>query len=168
VTRSVLLVPVREVASVIEPWTERTCESKPSHGIPAHVTLLFPCPPPEGPVIEAVRDVLGGFRAFDVDFAALRRFPGTLYLAPEPAAPFASMTEAVVARFPDWPPYGGAFASVIPHLTVAQGDAVTLAAAEADLSPRLPLRGRAGEVALLTEAEPEHWLVDVSFPLEPA
>ncbi|MGD0714260.1 MAG: 2'-5' RNA ligase family protein [Gaiellaceae bacterium] len=67
-TRNVLLVPVREVASVVEPWLERTCESKPSHGIPAHVTLLFPCPPPEEPVVEAVRDVLGGVRAFDVDF----------------------------------------------------------------------------------------------------
>lgn len=167
-TRNVLLVPVREVASVVEPWLERTCESKPSHGIPAHVTLLFPCPPPEEPVVEAVRDVLGGVRAFDVDFPALRRFPGTLYLAPEPAAPFTSMIEALVARFPDWPPYGGAFDSVVPHLTVAQGDEATLAAAEAGMSPRLPLRGRAGEVTLLTEVEPERWLVDASFPLEPA
>lgn len=48
----------------------------------------------------------------------------------------------------------------------AQGAAATLTAAEADLSPRLPLRGRADEVALLTEVEPEHWIVHTLFPLE--
>jgi hypothetical protein len=45
VNESVVLVPFPDVAEFVEPWMERTCtNSKPSRGIPAHVTLLYPSP----------------------------------------------------------------------------------------------------------------------------
>lgn len=50
----------------------------------------------------------------------VRRFPTALYLAPQPAAPFKELTRAVAERYPETPPYGGAFATVVPHLTIAQ------------------------------------------------
>src|SRR5512142_2156523 len=84
--------------------------------LPPHVTVLYPCP---GEPLEIAR-VLAPFDQFDVTFTRLDRFPGVLWLAPEPAEPFVAMTEAMIARFPDWQPYGGVYRSVIPHLTVAQ------------------------------------------------
>ena len=52
---------------------------------------------------------------FEVRFERVRRFPGVVWLDPEPAEPFRSLTAAIVARWPDHPPYGGVFDEVIPH-----------------------------------------------------
>ncbi|HEU5214633.1 MAG TPA: 2'-5' RNA ligase family protein [Gaiellaceae bacterium] len=155
-----LVVPFPELANVVEPWLERSTGSKPSGGVPAHVTLLAPCPDDA----EAIADVLDGTRAFAVEFPQLRRFAATstLYLAPEPAQPFVALTEALVARFPDWPPYGGIHDAVVPHMTVTQGPARD--EAEAALAPALPLRGRACEAVLLVEVEPGRFEQAARFP----
>ena len=158
-SRHALIVPVPELGPVVEPWLERSARSKPSHGVPAHVTLLFPCPGDA----EAIRDVLEPFAGFEVEFRETRRFPDVLYLAPEPGRPFVEMTEALVARFPEWPPYEGRFDEIVPHLSIAAGDAV--GEAEADLAPRLPLRDCAREAVLLREAAPERWVPAAGFPL---
>ncbi len=159
-SQSVVLVPVQEVAEIVEPWMERTCvNSKPSRGIPAHVTLLYPAPGD----VDAVARVLDGVAAFDVAFEETARFPELLYLVPKPQAPFAEMTQALVRRFPDWPPYGGAFDGVVPHLTVAQGDAATLDAAERDVAPHLPVRACVHHAVMLTEVEPERWELQATF-----
>jgi len=160
VSESVVLVPFPEVAAFVEPWMERTCpNSKPSRGIPAHVTLLYPAP---GDVDDVAR-VLDGVAAFDVAFEETARFAEILYLVPEPQAPFAAMTQALVRRFPDWPPYGGTFDGIVPHLTVAQGDTATLDAAERDVAPHLPVRVRANRAVMLTEVEPERWELQATF-----
>lgn len=164
-TQSVLLVPFPEIADVVEPWMERTCaSSKPSQGIPAHATLLFPLPPD----VDGVRETLANTTAFDVVFTQLRRFPTTLYLVPEPAEPFVRLTEALTRRFPDWPPYGGAFDAIVPHVTVAQGGPATLDAAEADVCSRLPLRARAREAVLLSEVVADRWNLRATFAFEGA
>jgi hypothetical protein len=157
---SALVVPIPEVGGAVEPWLERSARRKPSHGVPAHVTLLWPCPGDA----DGIRSALAGAAAFDVEFRALGRFAAgpTLYLAPEPAEPFVEATEALVARFPDWLPYGGAHGVIVPHLTVAQGE--TQEEAEATLAPLLPLRGRAREAVLLTQVEPLLWERRASFP----
>jgi 2'-5' RNA ligase len=111
------LVPFPELAEVVEPWLEYSAGARPSHGIPPHVTLLFPCAPdPDG-----VGDVLEGVEAFDVEFREVRRFPqgGVVYLAPQPEQPFVRLAELLWERFPDWPPFGGEFPTITPHLTVA-------------------------------------------------
>src|SRR4051812_9857462 len=87
-----------------------------ANDLPPHVTVLYPSPGD----VESIAQVLAPFAAFDVTFARLDRFPGTLWLAPEPAAPFSAMTEPMVARHADHPPYRGIFTSIVPHLTVAQ------------------------------------------------
>jgi hypothetical protein len=161
--QSVLLVPLPAVRAVVEPWLERTSpSSKPSQGIPPHVTLLFPAPDDA----DGVRSVITGVHAFEVELRELRRFRTTLWLAPEPAEPFVRLTEALVARFPDWPPYDGAFDAIVPHLTVAQGESATLDAAELDVAPRLPLRDRAREAVLLAELEPGRWVTQMTFSFE--
>jgi 2'-5' RNA ligase superfamily len=51
---------------------------------------------------------------------ALRCFPTVLYLAPHPETPFQALTRIVADRYPETPPYGGAFSDIVPHLTIAQ------------------------------------------------
>ena len=93
-------------------------------GVPAHVTVLFPFLA-TSELTPAVRRRLAGIcrqvRPFDVRFEDAGRFPSVLWLAPSPAGPFIDLTERVAAAFPDHPPYEGAHADIVPHLTLAIG-----------------------------------------------
>jgi 2'-5' RNA ligase len=118
--------------------------------VPAHVTVLFPFLPPDSvdaAVEAALGQIVAGVPAFDVEFARVGRFPEVVWLAPEPIAPFARLTEAVAARWPDHPPYGGAFEEVIHHLTVADAaPSEVLEQLELTLGGSLPIRSRVTEV----------------------
>lgn len=142
-----------------------------AYGVPAHVTVLFPflgSAALDDAVLAALRDVVGSCTTFDATFAGCARFPGVLYLVPEPDAAWRALLTAVAGRFPEAPPYGGAFADVVPHLTVADAQAPeVLDAAEAAVAPRLPVRTRVREVALL-EFDGERWLLRAVLPLTPA
>jgi 2'-5' RNA ligase len=158
VTRFALVVPFPDLAPVVDDVRERTCLSKPSHGVPPHVTLVVPC---TGDV-PAIAEQLAPFGPFEVSFAAFGRFPDVLWLAPDPPEPFHEMTAALVACFPDHRPYGGMFSEVVPHLTVAQAD---LDAAVAELEPRLPVRSRATCAVLLEQEHAARWNVLATFSL---
>jgi 2'-5' RNA ligase len=110
-------------------------------GVPAHVTVLFPFLAPErvsATILEQARAILSSARTFEFRLVRVERFPAALYLAPEPAAPFVALTERLARQFPECPPYGGAFDSVIPHLTVAHGSSEQLDEAERELRAGLP------------------------------
>jgi 2'-5' RNA ligase len=126
--------------------------------LPAHVTILWPAP---GDAVEIAK-ALEPFGPFEVTFARLDRFPGVLWLAPEPAEPFVAMTEAMIARFPGQPPYGGAYSSIIPHLTVAQAQLDETAML---IEPLLPLASRAESVVLFESADGRHWREHTTFDL---
>src|SRR5262249_43231292 len=84
-------------------------------GVPAHITLLFPFFSPEritAAVRDEIREIASATTAFSFRLAGPRRFPGVLYLAPEPLAPLVELTEALVRRFPEFPPYGGQFPTI--------------------------------------------------------
>ena len=155
------MVPFEGLAPVVDDLRERTCASKPSHGMPPHVTLLVPAPRD----VEGIAEVLFAFAAFEVVLARLDRFPGTLWLAPEPAQPFARMIEGLMRRFPDYPPYGGSFREVIPHLTVAQSE---FDESVSTLEPWLPLSTRAERAVLLEQVQAVHWRELATFDLEDA
>ena len=90
--------------------------------MPAHITILYPFMPPDEitpAVLAELREFFAQFAAFEFTLPELRRFPKVLYLAPSPAEPFKALTHAVVERYPDYPPYGGGYSEVIPHLTIA-------------------------------------------------
>ena len=108
------------------------------HDLPAHVTVLHPAPGD----VRASTAVLAPFTPFDVVFPRLDRFPGILWPAPEPAEPLVAPTEAVVTRFPAYPPYGGRYPSVIPHLTLAE--------------PLLPLHSHVDSVVLSESGDGRH------------
>jgi 2'-5' RNA ligase len=161
VSELALVVPFEGLAPVVDDLRERACASKPSHGMPPHVTLLVPAPRD----VEGIAEVLFEFAAFEVVFARLDRFPGALWLAPEPAQPFARMIEALMRRFPDYPPYGGEFREIVPHLTVAQ---TAFDEAVSTLEPWLPLSTRAERAVLLEQAQTVHWRELATFDLDDA
>ena len=118
--------------------------------LPAHVTVLVPC---SGDAA-AVSEVLAPFEPFDVTFPRLERFSELIWLAPEPAEPFVAMTEAMLERFPEYPPYGGIHDRIVPHLTVAKTQLDETAAV---VEPLLPLRSRAETVVLYEHVAADHW-----------
>jgi 2'-5' RNA ligase len=150
VSHFAIAVPFPGLAEVVDDWRERTCVTKPSHGIPPHVTLLTPSPADVATLVE----LLEPFEAFDVRFERLDRFPGTLWLAPEPAEPFVLLTETLVGHWPSHKPYGGTFKGITPHLTVAQRELDDAADA---LAPFLPLESRAESIVLYEQLQPDHW-----------
>jgi 2'-5' RNA ligase len=91
VLRSALVVTVPEAGRSIEQWREPTCSDKPSIGISAHVTLLFPfVPAPEidDRLIAELSALFREFESFDFELREARRWPEMSYLAPEPPEPF--------------------------------------------------------------------------------
>ena len=128
-------------------------------GVPAHVTVLYPFMPPAQvtpEVLARAADALRGLAPFHFQLGQVERFPGVLYLAPQPAAPFVALTEALARAFPAYPPFGGVHDRIVPHLTVAQGDEPTLQQAELELCAALrthgPVSAACHELCLLQNA----------------
>jgi 2'-5' RNA ligase len=124
-------------------------------GMPAHVTVLYPFMDPVnlGPTQRGrLAEVIRAFPAFDLSFSRVGRFPEVLWIAPDPAGPIVAMVRAIAAAFPDYPPYGGQFETVIPHLTVAHGDGLDLGALEPEVRRRLatPVVQRVDGASLFT------------------
>jgi hypothetical protein len=80
-------------------------------------------------------------RAFQFSLARVAQFPATVYLEPEPAAPFIAPTEGLVSEFPQFSPFAGEFPTIIPHLTVARGSATEAELAQAELVAALAAHG---------------------------
>ena len=139
-------------------------------GVPAHITVLHPFMAPRA-IDATVRARIGAIaaatRRFDYRLDTIARFPETLYLAPDPAAPFIAMTQALAAAFPDWPPYGGRHAGVVPHLTVAQVDAPRLDAIESELRTAIgaaAINAHCTEIVLIENGS-GRWQPMHAFPL---
>lgn len=155
---------------VVDRWRERTCTHKPSAGVPAHVTLLFPFVPAteiSHGLLDEVSKIIRASRPFEFELSATGRFATALYLAPTPATHFTALTQALATRFPAYPPYGGAFDGIVPHLTVAEGTPATLDAAREEIAPILPLSRRCDGAVLLEElsADPPRWRVATTWPM---
>ena len=169
---SAILVPVPEAEPVVGQLRARLDRSA-SRGIPAHVTVLYPFVPPEqitAAVIAKAAAAVASVRSFDCQFAGTGWFGDqVVWLAPEPASPFRALTAAVHAAFPKCPPFGGAFAEVIPHLTVGdrpEGRLGVLGAAEAEVLPALPVRTHVSRAWLMTGTQaPGSWQLRATFPL---
>lgn len=150
-----LIVPVQAASELLE-------ESAREAGMPAHVTLLHPFLRARriGPKIEGeLSGLLGAFPAFDFTLADTGNFSKVLYLAPEPSEPFVELVQAIVERWPEQQPYGGAFEEIVPHLTIGYRDDVP-----GDLAARLPVRARAEEVWLMGRSG-NRWVVRRCFEL---
>jgi len=166
--RTALIVPV-PAADPIVGELRRLLDPSTARGVPAHVTLIVPFLP-LARLDLVTRDELRGLfsraPAFGFALSRIEEFPGAIYLSPEPAQPFRDLIEALVARYPEAPPYGGAYETVVPHLTVAMpGGAGPRAQVEERVAASLPIEARADEVHLLIEGEDGCWRLDGRWPL---
>jgi 2'-5' RNA ligase len=137
-------------------------------GAQPHVTVLYPfLPEPDlTPAVEAeLARIAATVRPFDVRFERVRPFHGLVWVEPDPATPFIRLTEAVVARWPEWPPYGGLFDEVIPHLTVVESDTAPLEEVETAVRLNLPFEARATRLELWRQDAAGRWHPHWRFPL---
>jgi 2'-5' RNA ligase len=169
-TALVVLVP--EAESLVKPFRDRHDPSA-AAGMPAHITLLYPFKAPDdinSAVLGELRLCFAGFEQFDFSLSAIRQFAGgVLYLAPEPDEPFRRLTLAICTRYPETPPYGGRFANIVPHLTVAElidGRQFGRVAEELarTFQGELPIRAAAREIALM-QRRAGNWQLRTALPL---
>lgn len=136
--------------------------------VPAHVTVLYPFLDPAAisdEVHEALGQIASHVAAFDVRFERVGRFPDVVWLAPEPLHPIAALTAAVADRWPDHPPYGGAFDEVVHHLTVADGaPPEVLDRLEREVSALLPISQPVRELTLAARCRGT-WAELARYPL---
>jgi 2'-5' RNA ligase len=152
--RTALVVPVPELEEITRPWRQRFDPSA-AKGMPPHITILFPFArqrhlSPEG--LARLATLCAAVRAPTVTFARCRRFAATIWLAPDPATPFAELTRAVVAEWPDLPPYGGAYDEIVPHVTLGQGPDTPFNEIEREIAAQLPVRTVLHAAALFVPA----------------
>jgi len=168
--QTALIVSLAATESLVGAWRQRH-DSSAAHGVPAHVTVLYPFIERgrlDDRTIVQLHRLVARHPQFDVSFPRCKRFPGVLYLEPEPAAPFRDLTAQVVESWPAYPPYGGAYERVVPHLTIAEGvDEATMDRIEAAVSGGLPITTRVTEAVLLT-FQRSRWQPLLSLPLAAA
>lgn len=171
--QTALLADIPEAQSVVGAWRARF-DTSAAAGVGPHVTVLFPFR--TLPSITAIdRTALAAIAAaepiFTVTFSVCGVFPSAgpkpavLHLVPTPDRPFRRLIAAFAARWPQCPPYGGAFDDPTPHLTITETAADTdLDAARRAIEPLLPVTSTVRGVRMIafdgTTWQPEAW-----FPL---
>lgn len=162
-----MLATVAEAEPLVENWRRRF-DASAAAGIPAHVTVLFPFLDVDlisAAVIGDLTTLIAGHDSFTVRFDESGRFPDVLYLAPTPDQPLRALTESITTRWPEAPPYGGQFAEVIPHLTVAHGQPSRIfGEVEAELADRLPVTATISSVSLFV-SDGQCWRCHANFPM---
>ena len=168
-----LICRVPEAERYISHYRERF-DPPARRNVPAHVTVLYPFMPPEevdAGVLEQLAQVARAVPCFDFRLAETRRFPVSLYLAPQPDDSFAALTRGVHRAFPDYPPFSGKFSTVVPHVTIAHGDEPQLCEIELELRIAMAtggaVRARCSEMVLI-ENSTGRWEEMHCFALGPS
>jgi hypothetical protein len=149
--RTALLIAVPEAETLVGALRARYDDAH-ENGIPAHITILFPF----GDRDDGLAELFAGFEPFAFALTRVERWPDVLWLAPEPEERFVALTRAVVARYPEYPPYEGSHETVIPHLSVAHRTQAPLAVDD-ELRQGLPVQARATHVVQLEEHGDDRW-----------
>jgi len=156
--QSLVLVRVPEIEPHVAGLRARFDPSA-RRGLGAHVTILHsnlvagridPATP------EHIATVASSLSPFDYRITRVVRFPGTLYLAVEPAAPFARMRERLCAVLPADERERRRDGPFIPHVSVVRKSAIDDHEVEAELAAMLlrhaPIACACHEIVLLENA----------------
>ena len=155
--RTALIVAVPEAEQAVAALRLQH-DSSAALGVPAHLTILFPFLDAAEIDEDAIGEVLAGHEAFDFELVSVETFDdGHVYLAPTQAERFVSLTRSVWRRWPDHPPYEGAFETVVPHLTVSDEPI--------ECAVELPIPARADAVTLIEEGADGRWFSRRRFAL---
>lgn len=148
----------------------RTLDPVAALGVPPHFTALFPFVR-AGAVSERLlgelTDLFSGVAAFKHSLVSTAWFgEDVLWLRSDADDALRHLTEVLVRRWPEHPPYAGEHAQVVPHLTIAVGASVaSMQAAEVAVRTTLPVVVDTTEVTLLVEESTGEWAVRARFPL---
>jgi 2'-5' RNA ligase len=142
-SHSVVLVPVSLPPGVVPSRRQSRLRAR----IPLHVTILYPFVPPRElsrDVVTAIEGVLRGRTAFTYLLTRVGIFPTARYLVVEPHEPFLDLIAAFERAWPQYPRYGGQFATTIPHVTITEGHPID--DVDARVEARLPVQVVARDV----------------------
>jgi 2'-5' RNA ligase len=167
--RSGLIIEVPEASPVVDQWRQQLDPLAPL-GVPPHITVLFPfvkATEVSQDTTAKIQRLAASVRSFQFRLTHTGWFEQqVLWLAPDPAAPFVELTARAAKAFPDYPPYGGQFTEVVPHLTIGDnGASEQMAAAAQSLLPDLPISATANAITLMVERPDRGWQVHTTFPL---
>ena len=156
-----LVLHVPEARSIVGP-IRRKHDPAASAGMPPHVTLIYPFMDSrafDDAARQRLKSVCETTSPISMRFKGCGTFDRVLWLAPEPAEPIVDLVRSLEAAFPDHPPFGGAFAEVIPHLTVAHGDPSVLPKLQRRVERALasPLEAEARQISLFGLSQ-EGWI----------
>ena len=169
-TESAVVVNVPVAEPVVAEHRQRLDEAA-RWGVPAHVTVLYPFLPPgqiDAGVLATLARAVASVPRFTAEWARTAWFDQrVLWVAPEPDEPFRALTAAVVHEFPEYPPFGGQYEKVVPHLTVGNGAPLEqMLAAERLVSERLPVSMPVTHVQVLAGTSVAgSWSTLAEFPL---
>jgi 2'-5' RNA ligase len=163
-TGLVLLTPGLE--DLVDPWRRRYDPVR-AYGMPAHVTILYPWLPYES-ITDGDREALATLcharPPLEMTFADFGRFPETLWLDPQPARPIVDLVQEIAQRWPAYPPFAGAFADIVAHLTLAdRRDPDSLRDVIDAVQPRLPVCVTVPALTLM-RLTADRWVSDTEFP----
>jgi 2'-5' RNA ligase len=165
-----LIIEVPEAEPAVGHHREYLDASAPV-GIPAHITILFPFMPPEAidpPALTRLGELFADVSQFRFRLDHTDWFgDDVLWLAPQDPSPFRDLTQRVFRAYPAFPPFGGQFDDVVPHLTIGHGHPLNdLRTAEDSVQARLPIEASATAVTLMTQQSAEgHWTKTATFTL---
>lgn len=167
--RSGLIIEVPEASPVVDRWRQRLDPLAP-FGVPPHITVLFPfitATEIGQDTTAKLHQLAVSVRSFQFRLTGIGWFEQqVLWLDPDPRAPFVELTARAAKAFPDYPPYGGQFTQVIPHLTIGDNGAPEqMAAAARRLLLDLPISATANAITLMVEKPDRRWQVHTTFPL---
>jgi len=162
--QSVILIPTPLADPVIGEW-RRKYDQVVLHGIPSHITLLFPFKEPSkinDEVIQKLNKIFSNVKQFSFILGKINTFPSVVFLEPNPREKFITLTEKIVDIFPENPPWEGKYPSINPHTTIANiSDSKKIDSLkfeiEAGISKKLPIQCMAEEAWLMIEDEKGEW-----------
>lgn len=139
-------------------------------GVPAHVSILFPFVPAaqiDDRVLSRVADVFSATPSFEYGLVRSQWFGDrVLWLAPDTADEFRTLTGSIWHEFPAYSPYEGKFEDVVPHLTIGdRGPTEAMRAAEREIQGQLPIQSVVRAATLMVERESGRWEPVTSFAL---
>lgn len=164
---SIILIPTPTAESIVGKWRKKYDQVS-LHGIPSHITILFPFKNPEiidEKIINLIRNFFSRIKCFDFSLVRINTFPDVVYMEPEPRSKFIELTEGIVKIFPENPPFEGKFKRINPHLTIGnklQDIESAKAEISQDITPKLPLKTSATE-AWLMESKNGEWSIREKF-----
>ena len=158
--RSSIDLHFNELTDVLEPW--RMSVEVASLGVPPHITLLYPWrkSPLKVSDLNELEHILNNVEPFELCFERVATFDsGVVYLSLREESKVRKLMQKLFKRFPDTPPYGGAFTDPRPHLTVAKCPPEQLPKLQTEIAEalELPIVCQVANVVAMEEQSDKTW-----------